>query len=284
MPMEIDSLTIVPRAALEQTGVGPVTRERLQRLQDYDLSHVTVELVDKGPKWSAEQIWPLRLHFGRADLELARKLEREFKRFVALTLIHPGQIYAPSGPVDMYWHFFVLHTRDYERFCEAIWGGAVDHGKLPSDRADDADFLAPDVDDAAKGAKNPDVEATLRDIAPPDVYDALPEETKERLRRLAEWDLSFFTERLVDRGRMFSPEQAYPIRAHFGRCDLEVTKKLEREFRRFVALTLIEPGHVFAPSGLVDMYWHFMILHTHEYREFCERIWGSFQHHPRGSQ
>ncbi len=56
------------------------------------------------------------------DLKMARKLELEFKKFVALTLLRPTRRNAPSGPVDMYWHFFVLHTPEYIEFCTKIFG------------------------------------------------------------------------------------------------------------------------------------------------------------------
>ena len=74
------------------------------------------------------------------------------------------------------------------------------------------------------------------------------------------------------------------LRAHFGSANTEIAKMLEWEFKKFVALTLLDKQLTFAPSGPVDMYWHFLILHTKEYREFCDAMWGSFQHHPRGSR
>lgn len=33
------------------------------------------------------------------------------------------------------------------------------------------------------------------------------------------------------------------------------------------------------PSDLVDIGWHTFILHTHEYRAFCDRVAGRFVHH-----
>ncbi len=48
--------------------------------------------------------------------------KKNLKRFVAITLLRPEKINAPSGPVDMYWHFFILHTQEYRDFCKKIWG------------------------------------------------------------------------------------------------------------------------------------------------------------------
>ena len=111
------------------------------------------------------------------------------------------------------------------------------------------------------------------DLVPQSLCDSLPANVAGSLKALRDYDLSYFTEHLVDTGRMFAPEQKYPLIAHFGKADIEVCRMLEREFRKFVALTLIEPGITFAPPGPVDMYWHFMILHTKEYKQFCEKIW-----------
>lgn len=49
---------------------------------------------------------------------------------------------------------------------------------------------------------------------------------------------------------------------------------------------VISSGRHFALSLHPDLSAHvvFLILHTKEYREFCDLIWGDFQHHPRGSQ
>ncbi len=234
-------------------------------MEQFDLGKITANFINKGRQFSPEQVWPIQDHFGKADLEIATVLEREFKRFVALTMLKPKNIYAPSGPVDMYWHFFVLHTREYEGFCSSIWG------------------LSPDEVDHEEVSKPTVQTGRLSSIVPDSLLGTIDPSTKSALNRLASYDLAFATDELIDKKRKFSPEQVWPIKAHFGKADLEVARILEAEFKRFVALTLIQPGIVFAPSGPVDMYWHFLILHTKQYRHFCHHIWGHFQHHPRGS-
>ena len=101
--------------------------DRLQRLASYDLSFLTSEFTaDKVRSFSPEQLFPLIKHFRKfkmkVDSSVAAQLEFEFKRFVAIALLKPGRRNAPSGPVDMYWHFFVLHTGQYVGFCTAIFG------------------------------------------------------------------------------------------------------------------------------------------------------------------
>lgn len=48
----------------------------------------------------------------------------EFRQYVALSMIFPDEHNAPSGPVDMMWHSFMLNTQEYEDFSERIWVGA----------------------------------------------------------------------------------------------------------------------------------------------------------------
>jgi hypothetical protein len=43
-------------------------------------------------------------------------------------------VLAPSKPVDVAWHAFVLHTRDYEAYCRERFGRLVHHE--PAERAD----------------------------------------------------------------------------------------------------------------------------------------------------
>ncbi|MGL5829971.1 MAG: hypothetical protein ACRC0L_10435 [Angustibacter sp.] len=48
----------------------------------------------------------------------------EFREYVALSMLYPDEHNAPSGPVDMVWHAFLLHTAEYEDFGSRIWIGA----------------------------------------------------------------------------------------------------------------------------------------------------------------
>ncbi len=120
----IDS--VIPKNPSE-LDLSDLDKKRLLALEEYDLSEITNNFTDdshqEGRIFAKEQIYPIKLHFGKADLEIAKMLELEFKRFVALTIIFPKETQAPSGPVDMYWHFFILHTAKYREFCQAIWYG-----------------------------------------------------------------------------------------------------------------------------------------------------------------
>lgn len=51
-------------------------------------------------------------------------LIEEFRQYVALTMLYPKEHNAPSGPVDMVWHSFILNTEQYQDFGRRIWVGA----------------------------------------------------------------------------------------------------------------------------------------------------------------
>ncbi|WP_327255437.1 hypothetical protein [Streptomyces sp. NBC_01244] len=52
-------------------------------------------------------------------------LIEEFRQYVALTMLYPNEHNAPSGPVDMVWHGFMLNTEPFEDFSHRIWVGAL---------------------------------------------------------------------------------------------------------------------------------------------------------------
>lgn len=116
----------IPERVFEKYKVSTQNRERVARLEEFDMSFVTEAFNDDqiraGRPFSCEQVYPILARFGKADYEIARLLEKEFKRFVAITLLTPSKPHAPCGAVDQYWHFFILHSEEYVQFCEEIWG------------------------------------------------------------------------------------------------------------------------------------------------------------------
>lgn len=108
---------------------------------------------------------------------------------------------------------------------------------------------------------------------------------RARIQRVVEWDMAFltttFNDDLIRSGRPYSCEQVYPIMVRFGKADHEIAQLLCEEFRKFAILTLLKPGVPHAPPGAVDMFWHFFILHTEQYRDFCEKVWGDFRGDPK---
>ena len=54
--------------------------------------------------------------------------------------------------------------------------------------------------------------------------------------------------------------------------------RYELEVKRFLALGVLEPGPHMV-SEKVDTLWHYQVLHTQEYRKFCQDVFGTFLHH-----
>lgn len=60
---------------------------------------------------------------------------------------------------------------------------------------------------------------------------------------------------------------------------LEFTKKIEKEYKKYLTLCLENPDFPVVPSTYVDNFWHYHILDTQKYQEDCENIFGYFLHH-----
>jgi len=54
---------------------------------------------------------------------------RDLKRFLSLNLLvrDPEFEFVPSFKIDLAWHEFILHTRDYTAFCDALVGSYIHH-------------------------------------------------------------------------------------------------------------------------------------------------------------
>lgn len=61
----------------------------------------------------------------------ARERFQETKKFLVLCSTDRAAGFSPSKKVDAMWHQFILHSRDYFRFCELV-GGYIHH--QPSER------------------------------------------------------------------------------------------------------------------------------------------------------
>lgn len=55
--------------------------------------------------------------------------------------------------------------------------------------------------------------------------------------------------------------------------------KVEKEYRRYLALSRLYPSKAIVPSRIVDTFWHAHILDTQAYAPDCERAFGGFLHH-----
>lgn len=60
------------------------------------------------------------------SLKTAKLHERELKKFLTLSACSSNG-YGMAGPVDNYWHTFLLFTREYSEFCKSIGSGKFLH-------------------------------------------------------------------------------------------------------------------------------------------------------------
>lgn len=74
------------------------------------------------------------------------------------------------------------------------------------------------------------------------------------------------------RMKLADPDEGLGIPAH----EIEL---MESEYRRFLALHLLDPDADVVPCELVDEMWHRHILDTAAYREDCHAIFGEFLDH-----
>lgn len=61
------------------------------------------------------------------DRPFAERIVDQSAAFLAACAVNGGEPLAPSRTVDIGWHTFILHTRDYATFCERIAGRFLHH-------------------------------------------------------------------------------------------------------------------------------------------------------------
>jgi uncharacterized membrane protein YgcG len=79
-----------------------------------------------GPSYSNEAVLQrIELDAG-VDRDTARRWFNEMLVFLDLVADSKDFI-SPPGPVDVAWHAFILHTRDYEAYCRERFGRVIHH-------------------------------------------------------------------------------------------------------------------------------------------------------------
>jgi hypothetical protein len=61
------------------------------------------------------------------DDETIVEAEANYRRFLALHLLHPLETLVPNKMLDEYWHQHILDTRKYATDCETIFGTFLHH-------------------------------------------------------------------------------------------------------------------------------------------------------------
>lgn len=70
----------------------------------------------------------------RLDHHLAERAADQALAFLAACALNTGPPLAPTALVDIGWHTFLLHTRDYADFCHRVAGRFLHH--VPTDPDD----------------------------------------------------------------------------------------------------------------------------------------------------
>lgn len=70
------------------------------------------------------------------DHHMAARIMDQALAFLAACAHNHGDPLAPSEAVDVGWHTFLLHTREYREFCHRIAGRFLDH--VPTEDGDPA--------------------------------------------------------------------------------------------------------------------------------------------------
>jgi hypothetical protein len=97
-------------------------------LPSFDLTNVLSQLQHKDPTtWDPQSL-------GAAELE--------YRRFLALSKLLPGQKLVPSSLVDEVWHRHILNTAQYASDCRSYFGHMLHHNPSQVPGGDRASWAA----------------------------------------------------------------------------------------------------------------------------------------------
>lgn len=91
-----------------------ISHTDVSTIAELDLDPIKVKLMHKesGEAWS---------------LEKANHVEFEYRRFLQLMKMYPGEQTAPLFDVDTFWHYHILDTMKYAADCEKVFGYFLHH-------------------------------------------------------------------------------------------------------------------------------------------------------------
>lgn len=84
-------------------------------LEQLDLDYLVEKMCDESypmPRWTESD--------ARTGIEF-------YKNFLLLNFLHRGTPLVPTREIDEFWHNHILHTREYMRDCDAIFGHYLHH-------------------------------------------------------------------------------------------------------------------------------------------------------------
>jgi hypothetical protein len=69
----------------------------------------------------------------RFERRHAERIVDQTLAFLRACADNPGTTISPSPMVDVGWHAFILHTREYAEFCDRVAGRFIHHEPLGAD-------------------------------------------------------------------------------------------------------------------------------------------------------
>ena len=96
----------------------PTTKEMLSNIAAIDFSMVKLKLMDteEGEGWS---------------VDYCDRVEREYRRYLALSRQYLDKAVVPSKVVDTFWHYHILDTQAYVDDCDRAFGYFLHHYQSP---------------------------------------------------------------------------------------------------------------------------------------------------------
>lgn len=61
------------------------------------------------------------------------RVEKEYGKFISLSVLHPEKDYGMAGVVDEFWHEHLVDTQNYIAMCDAIIGKIIHHIPLDTE-------------------------------------------------------------------------------------------------------------------------------------------------------
>ena len=89
----------------------------------------------------------------RLPLSVAEEHSIELKRYLALCALHPDTSYGMRGPIDEFWHTFIVFTERYAAFCDQIAGRFLHH--FPNVPEDEDEHAAEEASSRSRRPSSP---------------------------------------------------------------------------------------------------------------------------------
>jgi hypothetical protein len=181
-------------------------------------------------------------------LEKVNAIEKLYKGFLYLVYTHKDKAIVPTKEIDTMWHHHILDTQKYYTDCQNVFGEMIHHFPYLGLRgAEDIAHWQASFKETENLFKN-ELDLSLDEVIFDICSDVIvPFETIER----------------------FAVKHSIP---------LEKSAALHQDLLQY-----LDKQDKSSPTQLVDEVWHHFILHTRQYKQFCENRYGHFIHHiPEG--